>query len=125
MSYSPETLDSLRVAGWPSRGWYRDPYGEDGLRWWDGEQWSSEVRQNAIQVPQQGGRPYVPESASMPGAVAGVAYYDTGADRRKILMALVVLAAVIAWVAVVIATHGFGAGSTQLVAHHAQSNYAR
>lgn len=31
--------------GWhaPSGGWYQDPNGEPGLRWWDGERWTAHV----------------------------------------------------------------------------------
>lgn len=36
-------------------GWYRDPYGGAGLRWWDGQQWAPHLRPPAPRPPAHAG----------------------------------------------------------------------
>jgi uncharacterized protein YxjI len=40
-------------------GWYPDPAGSPGARWWDGQGWTEHVQQQTVPAPQQdpGGRP--------------------------------------------------------------------
>jgi uncharacterized protein YxjI len=39
----------------PSPGWYPDPAGSAGTRWWDGQQWTEHVQQRQPPAPQQYG----------------------------------------------------------------------
>lgn len=34
----------------PPAGWYNDPAGSDGKRWWDGERWTDKVNAPAVEV---------------------------------------------------------------------------
>ena len=36
------TFDDAAVPSAPAPGWYPDPYGYRGLRWWDGTRWGDQ-----------------------------------------------------------------------------------
>lgn len=57
--------------GGTAAGWYDDPAGSGGLRWWDGSRWSDHVQpaqQQAQQAPGQYAYPAAPAYGAHPGA---------------------------------------------------------
>ena len=58
-----------------SPGWYRDPSGQPGLRWWDGQSWSEHVRRGSDEAGSAGPTgtgPQRPRSRLIPAVIAGV-----------------------------------------------------
>lgn len=47
----------------PAAGWFADPYGQ-GLRWWDGTQWSEHVHATPVQAPVEAAAPAEPTPAA-------------------------------------------------------------
>lgn len=59
-------MTGIQGQGAPTPGWYADPTGQAGVRWWDGAQWTPHTAPLPADGPQQaaaGPRPRLPESA--------------------------------------------------------------
>ncbi len=90
----------------PEAGWYPDPSGSPGLRWWDGERWSDDTHP----LPEPAASP-LPSSGGEPGtqtlAPPVVAPPVTEANRgRRRLIALVAGLLVIVLLAVIALSYG-------------------
>jgi hypothetical protein len=55
----------------PSAGWYPDPAGSEGLRWWDGASWGEQVQPAARPVAQPAPQPWGITPAAPPQGDAG------------------------------------------------------
>ena len=60
------TQTSETPAGSPAPGWYPDPAGSGGTRWWDGSTWTTSVQQPPVQQP-----PVPAVQVTVPDPVAG------------------------------------------------------
>ena len=52
----------------PPAGWYPDPQGGDGQRWWNGVAWSSETRAAQPEAPVAPAEPVAPAQSATPAA---------------------------------------------------------
>ena len=60
-------------------GWYPDPAGGDGTRWWDGDQWTSHIREPEVAPPPLSFGKYLPPELRSwtPLPIADVGISDT------------------------------------------------
>jgi hypothetical protein len=66
LSYQPPSDHRADAAAAPPPGWYMDPNGLQGLRWWDGTRWSSSTQP----LPERSQQPQPPYSDAT-GSVGG------------------------------------------------------
>lgn len=57
---SGDTPGQPRISGSIPAGWYADPAGGDGKRWWDGSVWTSNVQEPEVAPPPSTFGAYVP-----------------------------------------------------------------
>jgi|GEM_PF-6976231 len=70
----------------PAPGWYTDPAGLAGLRWWDGQAWSTHVQTSAASLPPappQPTGPTTPPAASAPSALPARGEAAAAARHRR------------------------------------------
>ena len=85
----------VKVSDAPREGWYPDPEGGLGLRWWDGTDWSDRFRPRPDAVQSQAGAATAGHSGgdeaadiwSQAGAYAGQASQSTAAVVEQVRMA--------------------------------------
>lgn len=92
-------------------GWYQDPGGSGGLRWWDGANWTDVVRAPETPAPTPGGGASAgwPSSASEPAMVPSASGRSNSPWTLGLVGGFAVLLVVAAGVSVAVVTGGSGA----------------